>query len=62
MNAKEPKRQNKTLLSKGDAVHIDNLQILCDAYDYKKDMPPQEEFINDLIHKDFRQLLSPLSI
>ncbi len=62
MNAKEPKRQNKTLLSKEGADHIDNLQIICDAYDSKKDMPPQEEFINALVHKDFRQSLSPLSI
>ena len=62
MNAKEPKWRNKTLLSKEGADYIDNLQIICDAYDSKKDMPPQEEFINDLVHKDFRQSLSPLSI
>ena len=61
MNAKEPKRQNKTLLSKQGADHIDNLQIICDAYDSKRGMPPQEEFIDALVLEDFRQPSYPHS-
>lgn len=52
---------NRILLRKEGSAHIDNLQILCNACNYKKDTLSQEEFIDALVRAGFRQTLSSLS-